>query len=399
MIRPLHHRIASPESPPMTTPRRILACVSGMSPAIVTETLYALVTQQAFIPDEVHVITTLKGRELLRTDLLAPETGHFHAFLREYLPGRPIRFDDGTIHVIGKSAHGTGTPLADIQTDDDNRAAANTLYRVLRQLKSVPSTHLHASVAGGRKSMSFYMGQAFSLVAEPQDRLSHVLVSDPFENPALKFFYPPVTPREFSAADRQTGRTIRANSADAHVQLADLSVIKLGRMLGELPEKARTDFDFAIRIAQATLEAPAVRLVLDTGSVDLLGESIALAPQEFLVLALYAMARAHAHELPGGAALRAEDLDERLLSDLNGGKAVKGRDNFKPVHSKIVKRLAGVVGGAADWLTIEAVRERPAGVKYSPCELRLPAHCLTLEGVDKEWWPLLRKALTTPSHG
>lgn len=378
---------------PASPTRRILACVSGMSPAIVTETLFALVTQQGFIPDEVHVITTREGQKRIDDFLLDPATGHFHAFLREYLPGRTIRFDDSTVHLIGAE---DGNALQDITTDEDNRAAANTLYRVLRELKSVPGTQLHASVAGGRKSMSFYMGQAFSLVAEPQDRLSHVLVSDPFENPALQFFYPPTTPREFSCVDKQTGKTTQANSANAHVQLADLSVIKLGSMLGEMPEKALTDFDFAIRIAQATLEPPRVRLVQEGRRVELLGESVELAPQEFLVLALYAMARAHADELPAGAALRAEDLDGQLLSDLSGGKEgkeVKGRDNFKPVHSKIVKRLAQRVGGAADWLTIEAVPERPAGMKYSPCALRLPARCLTLEGFDTEWWPPLRKAL------
>ena len=43
--------------------RRILMCVSGMSPAVVTETLYALLTQdEPFVPDEVHVITTHKGK-------------------------------------------------------------------------------------------------------------------------------------------------------------------------------------------------------------------------------------------------------------------------------------------------------------------------------------------------
>jgi CRISPR-associated protein (TIGR02584 family) len=381
--------------------RRILACVSGMSPAIVTETLFALVTQQDFIPDEVHVITTLEGRKRIHKHLLDPLTGHFHAFLREYLPGRSIRFDADTIHLIGAE---DGDEREDIQTDDDNRAAANTLYRVLRELKSVPGTHLHASVAGGRKSMSFYMGQAFSLVAEPQDRLSHVLVSDPFENPALQFFYPPRTPRDFSAADKQTGQTtLVANSANAHVQLADLSVIKLRSMLGEMPARAQRDFDFAIRLAQATLEPPKVRLVwsanADEGRVEMLGESIKMAPQEFLVLGLHALARLHERELPAGAALRIEDGDQGLggqfLRQFNGDKLVKGSDNLKPVHSKILTRLRTQVGGASEWLTIESTGKPPARCEHRRCALRLPADRLDMVGFDAKWWPLLRAALVS----
>jgi CRISPR-associated protein (TIGR02584 family) len=384
--------------------RRILACVSGMSPAIVTETLFALVTQQDFIPDEVHVITTLKGRDRIRTDLLNPDTGPFHAFVREYLPGRSIRFDDDTIHLIGAK---DGNTRKDITTDDDNRAAANTLYRVLRELKSVPGTHLHASVAGGRKSMSFYMGQAFSLVAESQDRLSHVLVSDPFENPALQFFYPPRTPRDFSAADKQTGQTtLVANSANAHVQLADLSVIKLRSMLGEMPARAQRDFDFAIRLAQATLEPPKVRMVWSTiqqeGRVEMLGETVKMAPQEFLVLGLYALARLHEHELPAGAALRLEEGDEGLgevfLHELSGENLEdldEPRKTFKPVHSKILTRLRAQVGGASEWLTIESTGKPPARCEHRRCALRLPADRLEMVGFDTKWWPLLRAALVS----
>ncbi len=41
---------------------KILLAVSGMSPQIITETLYALHQEQAWLPDEVHLITTLQGK-------------------------------------------------------------------------------------------------------------------------------------------------------------------------------------------------------------------------------------------------------------------------------------------------------------------------------------------------
>ena len=73
-------------------------------------------------------------------------------------------------------------------------AMADTMLRVLRRLTADPQCAIHASIAGGRKSMSFYMGYAMSLLARPQDRMSHVLVTQAgYEHPA--FFYPTREPQ------------------------------------------------------------------------------------------------------------------------------------------------------------------------------------------------------------
>ena len=50
--------------------KRILLSVTGMSPAVVTETLYALVTEKGFIPTEIQVITTVQGKNKLLDVLL-----------------------------------------------------------------------------------------------------------------------------------------------------------------------------------------------------------------------------------------------------------------------------------------------------------------------------------------
>ena len=54
----------------MREKRKILVAVTGMSPQIVTETLFALVTQQGWLPDEVHVLTTGRGAGKISTALL-----------------------------------------------------------------------------------------------------------------------------------------------------------------------------------------------------------------------------------------------------------------------------------------------------------------------------------------
>ncbi|MBP6582128.1 MAG: hypothetical protein KA204_01445, partial [Chromatiaceae bacterium] len=46
-------------------PRRILLAVTGLTPQVVTETLYALAMerQPPFIPTEIHLLTTAEGAE------------------------------------------------------------------------------------------------------------------------------------------------------------------------------------------------------------------------------------------------------------------------------------------------------------------------------------------------
>lgn len=47
---------------PTSYPRRLLVAVAGLTPQVVTESVYALATQpEPFIPTEVHLITTQPG--------------------------------------------------------------------------------------------------------------------------------------------------------------------------------------------------------------------------------------------------------------------------------------------------------------------------------------------------
>ena len=163
---------------PEDHPRRILLAVTGLSPQIVTETVYALAVAPApprrpFVPTEVRLITTKEGTERAELSLLHPESGWFHRLRADYaLP--PIAFESGHIHVLEDAA---GRPLDDIRTPADNTRAADTITEVVRELTRDSESALHVSIAGGRKTMGFYLGYALSLYGRAQDRLSHVLVS------------------------------------------------------------------------------------------------------------------------------------------------------------------------------------------------------------------------------
>ena len=173
--------------PPHQYPRRVLLMVTGRTPQVVTETLYALGRQDPpFLPTEVHLITTAEGAQDAKLALLDPDEGWFHKLVEEYgLSG--IRFEADQIHCIRDAS---GRAVADIRSAAEHQACADLITAMVRDFTADEAdTTLHVSLAGGRKTMAYYLGNALTLFGRPQDRLSHVLVPPPYETNRA-FFYP-----------------------------------------------------------------------------------------------------------------------------------------------------------------------------------------------------------------
>lgn len=268
--------------------RNILVCVAGLTPQVVTETLYALAvgapTDQRLLPEAIHVVTTGEGRRRLEHTLLdrldgAP--GQLRRLCVDYgLDRDAIRFGPETLHVVHDPQ---GRELDDITDPAGNTALADCINALLRQLTRDPLTRLHVSLAGGRKTMGFYAGYALSLYARPQDELSHVLVNPPFESHP-EFFYPPPQPRRLTLL--QTGQTV--STANAEVRLARLPFVRLRDGLdpalldGELP------FSAAVERAQQSLDRPELRLDLTHRKVYLQGHEVQLSNTHFIWLVWFA---------------------------------------------------------------------------------------------------------------
>ena len=283
--------------------KRILLCVAGLSPQIVTETFYALATQKDFIPDEVHVITTTEGAQRIHLTLLEPDANEQHfRRLCEDLNVDPanILFDDSTIHFIPASPAGatpqTGTisaawetppdatalHLGDIRDVADNEAAADTITAIVKMLTADSKTIIHASIAGGRKTMGFYLGYAMSLFGREQDHLSHVLVSAPFESHP-QFYYPPRKP--IVLRDREQ-RPI--HTRDAKITLADIPFVRLrghldNRILGEGISYSET-----VRRTQRNVDPPRLRLDPANRTIYCGEKRIAMKPNLFAFYAWFA---------------------------------------------------------------------------------------------------------------
>jgi CRISPR-associated protein (TIGR02584 family) len=255
---------------PDTYARRILLCVTGLSPQIVTETLYALASAESpFVPTEIHLLTTLEGAKLARAALLHPDGGQYHALLADYPQlGKP-RFNDDTIHII---ADHQGNPLTDIRSPQDNAAAADAITACLAELTRDDNAALHVSIAGGRKTMGFYLGYAFSLYARQQDRLSHVLVSAPFESHP-DFFFPPAKPRRLTTRDNR-----HVDTAEAQVTLAEIPVVLLRHGLPEALRDGRATYVETVSALSESFAPPRLEIDLGNRSVRCGDRPVRLSP-------------------------------------------------------------------------------------------------------------------------
>lgn len=248
--------------------KKILLLVSGMSPQIITETLYALITQpEPWVPDTIHLITTEIGKNNAVLQLLNGEK-YFARLLHDYAVTKHIAFDESCIHLIEKN----GQVLSDLRTPSDNEAAADFISEKIRHFTQDDSTELHVSLAGGRKTMGFYMGYALSLYGRAQDKLSHVLVSDKYEsNP--QFFYP--TPITKVISDRN-GSPLDASKAE--VWLAEIPFV---RMRSSLPESLllhAKSFSETVNLVRLANESPVLKLLPKQQKIMLNGVSAKLSP-------------------------------------------------------------------------------------------------------------------------
>ena len=361
--------------------RRILVAVTGLSPQIVTETLYALAMQQrpAFVPTEVHLITTQEGANRARLSLLSAMPGGFHSLRKDYdLPA--IDFPDANIHILIDAA---GYPLDDIRTPDDNRVAADLITAIMRELTADPDSALHVSIAGGRKTMGFFIGYALTLFGRPQDRLSHVLVSAPFES-SYQFFYPTPYSKVIEVGDKQL-----ADTATAQVTLADIPFVSLRHGLPEPLLQGDASYNDTVDAARRVVGPAELEVDLRQRRISACGESFRLAPAQLALLLVFVRRLLDGEEAIGAPSKDVPDKQwaERYLAELRAIAGPLGDidaaehalrcgmdgNYFSTTLSRLQVALKRHLGSAAAPYLIDDAACRPR--RYS---LRLPVAAVTL---------------------
>ena len=174
--------------------RTILIAGMGTSPAVLTETVWALAHQKKpVVPDEIAVITTKSGREVLQKTVMTGKPSVWErlktALRKEKIATEgKLVFGETSIHVI-PDEHGNA--IDDLRTGDDNLRAADFMLGELRRYTEASDTVVLCSIAGGRKTMSALLFSCMTLLGRADDKVYHVLLPPDFEwGVEPPFFFP-----------------------------------------------------------------------------------------------------------------------------------------------------------------------------------------------------------------
>lgn len=317
----------------MATYTNILLAVVGESPAVVTETLWAARHRRVdvegspdpFIPERIIIVTTKRGKRIIEDGL-----HEGHELLRHPLTGRGQRDSNAGLNKY-RRAYGDvpvpeirlpelrdGTPIADISNEAESIAVADDLVRIVAELTRDETTCIHASIAGGRKTMSFFLGYIMSLFGRPQDKLSHVLVNDPDFERYHDFWFPMSEEQFPNPRDRWVGSPRDGkDAAKADVALCILPFIRLRYYFDakQMESFASTSFDVVIKNVRAAIEPQPI--VFDRARRQVhIGDGILVASfahQNYAMLELLAYVAKHGN--PATAAIEGAQRRHILSTD------------------------------------------------------------------------------------
>lgn len=251
--------------------KHTLLATTGASPQVVTETLYAIHHENQQWPNDIYLITTSFGKTKAVEGLI--QGGHLQRLCDEL--NRPVpKFD--AMHVL-VTPGADGVEVEDARSLADHEALADFIMTEVRNRTASDDTSLHASLAGGRKTMTFYIGYAMSLFGRAQDTLSHVLVSEGYEGPN-DFYFPtqqsrPVLyrngPRDGQVVTDSQGTALDAKNAT--ITLAPIPFIRHRRNLPQvlLQNSETVQFADLVRLINLGESPAAIRLIVDLPAKNL----------------------------------------------------------------------------------------------------------------------------------
>lgn len=267
--------------------KNILLLVTGGTPQIITETIWALACDpqhnEQWVPDEVHIISTRYGLNEVKNKLLGKDK-ILTRMKNEYAQIANLRLEENFLHCFTDQ---DGNELEDLRTPEENEFAANLICEKIRHFSSDEKVSLHVSIAGGRKTMGFYAGYALSLYGRAQDRMSHVLVDEKFEK-GINFYYPSKNENDF-IIDREN-KTIGL-SKDAQVWLAQIPFVRLKEAVKDKHQlKGEDSFSTVVHKINESFNDVKLKILVHSREVLINDKFVIknLAPREFAMLHWFA---------------------------------------------------------------------------------------------------------------
>ncbi|RLA76480.1 MAG: TIGR02584 family CRISPR-associated protein [Deltaproteobacteria bacterium] len=264
--------------------KEVFVFVVGKTPQVVTETIYGLLQKEPpILPDEIHILTTEEGKREIEKGLISK--GNLRKVFEEY-GFRPLAGEKVHVTVIPGT---DGSPLRDIRTEEENEAVGDFITDFIRRLAENPEVRLHCSLAGGRKTMGFYLGAALTLFGRPWDRLYHVLVSPEFESHP-DFYFKPKKDRLLKLGDRELP------TSEAEIFLAELPFLRLREKisLGEKPfrelvKEGQREVELALFQKEVVLDLEKLTLAIG-------GVTVKLTPMQLILYRLFLLQKVQCPE-------------------------------------------------------------------------------------------------------
>jgi CRISPR-associated protein (TIGR02584 family) len=294
-----------------------LFCVSGATPAVVTETVYALAVvdeddDPAETIERIRVMTTTVGRAKLGPVFVEQlrQMARDYPEAAERIPTEP----EQVLPIEVATRPDTGEELEDVRDSADSALMADAIFKRIRQMTADGQPRLHASMAGGRKTMGYFVGNAMWIYGREGDRLSHVLAG-PSAEQCPDFFYPPP-----STTTLETYSKVKFDAAQESVELHEIPFVRLPVKNQKLIPRT---FIESIRSAQQEMAGPA-RFVIDLefGSVRFGGQKLRFTPVQAALYIVLVVAHKRGHTPIGtrdfldgqsGVLLAVQDVYEQIL--------------------------------------------------------------------------------------
>ena len=276
----------------------ILFAMVGLSPAILTETVWALAHEEIpVIPDRVVVVTTKAGRARLQEELFTKNAegetiwDSLRAALERdgHVLGERLAFgmagDSVRLCAAIDPESRMTTDLEDIRNARENEAMANFILEALRSFVETPGTEVIASMAGGRKTMGALLYAAMTLVGREFDEVTHVLVSEPYESPALtpRFHFPDQPDQALTHANGNVYQACEANIELAYVPFVPLRNA-FATELGQMPESFTQLVRKYRREVRGSTVKYKVRVHISAPLLEINGERYRLSPKEHVLM-------------------------------------------------------------------------------------------------------------------
>ena len=247
-----------------------------------------------------------------------------------------------------------------MRNEADSQAAGDFIMEQVRRFTADDQPPLHASRAGGRKTMGYLLGAAMILFGRPGDRLSHVLVQ-PSELESSDFFFPPPKGASIPVVGAM-GRT-KVKRSEVRIDLVELPFPRL-RLFQDEPDLQPKQFSELVQRLETRLNAalePRLEIDWKRRSVRCAGVGVHLPPLQLGIYGLLAERRlAHGPQANCGGCedcfLPATEVADQFAKRLREVMEVYESHavllgkwkvaNFNAEVSHIAKKLSAALGKA-----------------------------------------------------